>query len=92
MMVGLTLMKVSSCSTSVSVPNTMTMIAGDQRHDRHVPRHHIRGDHRRHDRHHERAGGDEQMEFGVGDEKDEQRPEFGRELEQRMRRVLSILT
>jgi len=25
MMVGLTLMKVSSCSTSVSVPNTMTM-------------------------------------------------------------------
>ena len=25
MMVGLTLMKVSSCNTSVSVPNTMTM-------------------------------------------------------------------
>ena len=84
-MVGFTLMKVSSCSTSVSVPNTMHDDAGDQRHDRHMPRHHIGRDHRRHDRHHEGAGGDEQVELRVGDEEHDQRTEFGRELEQRMR-------
>src|ERR1700694_5872192 len=58
--------------------------AGDQRHHRDMPRHHVRRDHRRHDRHHEGAGGDEQVELGVGDKEDNQRPELGRELEQRM--------
>ena len=52
---------------------------------RHVPRHHIGRDHRSYDRHHEGAGGDEQMVFRVGDKEHDQRTEFGRELEQRMR-------
>src|SRR3984957_12437925 len=60
--------------------------AGDQRHDRHMPRHHVRRDHRCHDRHHEGTRGDEQVEFGVGDEENHQRTEFGRELEQGGRR------
>jgi hypothetical protein len=59
--------------------------AGDQRHDRNVLRHHVRGDHRRHDRHHEGAGRGEQVELRIDDEEHDQRTEFGGELEQRMR-------
>ncbi len=59
--------------------------AGDQRHHGHVPRYHIRHDQRGNDRHHEGAGGHEQIELGVRREKHDQRPEFGRKLEQRVR-------
>ena len=59
--------------------------AGDERHHRDVPRHHIGSNHGGDDRHHERAGRDKQMEFGVGDKEHDQRTEFGRELEQRVR-------
>jgi hypothetical protein len=58
---------------------------GDERHQRHVPRHDIGGQHRRDNGHHERAGRDEQMKLGVRDKEYEQRPQFGREFEQRMR-------
>ena len=58
---------------------------GDDRHHGHMPHHHIGGDHRGHDRHHEGAGRDKQVEFGVGDEEHDERAEFGRELEHRMR-------
>jgi hypothetical protein len=59
--------------------------AGDNSHDRHMPRHHIGGDHGSYDCHHEGAGGDEQIVFRIGDKEHDQRTEFGRELEQRMR-------
>ena len=61
---------------------------GDDGHHRHMARHHIGRDHRNHHRHHERAGGDEQVGLGVGEKENQQRAEFGRELEQRMRLFL----
>src|SRR5581483_11765170 len=59
--------------------------AGHDRHHRYVPCHRIGGDHRRHDRHHEGAGRDEQMVLRVEDKEHDQRTELGRQLEQRMR-------
>src|SRR6185437_8575406 len=50
-----------------------------------MPGHDVGGDHGHHDRDHEGAGRDEQMEFGVGAEKHQQRADLGRELEQWMR-------
>jgi hypothetical protein len=50
-----------------------------------MPHHHIRGDHRGDDRHHEGAGRDKQVELGIRHEEHEQRTEFGRKLEHRMR-------
>jgi hypothetical protein len=46
-----------------------------------MPDHDIGRDHRRNDGHHEGAGGDEQVELGIGDEKHDQRAELGGELE-----------
>ena len=59
--------------------------AGDERHQRHMPRHKIRSEHCRDDGHQESAGRDKQMEPGVCEKKDEQGPQFGGELEQWMR-------
>jgi len=59
--------------------------AGDERHQGHVSCHDIRRDHRCDDRHHEGAGRDKQMKLGVRGKEDEQRPQFGGELEHRMR-------
>ena len=87
-MVGLSLMNMSLCSTSVSPPKTSTMIAVTTRHDREVPRQRIGDAERGQHRHHEDAGRGENAELRIGGEEQHQRPDVERELERGLSCVL----